>query len=245
MTFRDHFSADSAGYARHRPRYPDALFAWLAAQAPAREHSVDIATGSGQAAAGLAAHFARVSAFDASAAQLRHAEARDNLHYAVATAEAIPLPDAGADLVTVAQALHWLDLEGFYPECRRVLKPGGVLACWTYDLLQVTPAVDARVQHLYRDVLGRWWPYERRHVEDGYARLPFPFRRLAAPAFAMEADWTCEHLLGYLRTWSAWQAYTAAGHPDPVNAIADALRDDFGPGERRVHWPLSLLAGTP
>lgn len=245
MNFSDHFSGDSHAYARHRPRYPDALFAWLARQAPGKVHAVDIATGNGQAAIGLAQHFIRVSAFDASATQIAAAETRANVTYGVAPAENIPLPDGCADLITVAQALHWFDVDCFYRECRRVLKPQGLLACWSYNLLHVTPHVDALVNALYHDVLGPYWPVERRHVETGYTALPFPPNRIAAPGFAMQADWTGEHLLGYLRTWSAWKAYTGAGHPDPVNAIAVPLLHAFGSGERRVQWPLTVLAGTP
>lgn len=51
--FADHFSVRSRDYARFRPSYPPALFAWLAETAPARRLAWDCATGSGQAAAGL------------------------------------------------------------------------------------------------------------------------------------------------------------------------------------------------
>jgi len=78
--FADHFSATAAAYATFRPRYPDALFEWLAAIAPSRECAWDCATGSGQAASGLARHFEQVVATDPSAAQLAHAAAGDHVH---------------------------------------------------------------------------------------------------------------------------------------------------------------------
>lgn len=243
MSFSDHFSANSDNYARHRPRYPDALFAWLAEIAPAREHAVDLATGSGQAATGLATHFARVSAFDASAAQVAAAEARPNIRYGVAPAEDTPVPDASVDLLTVAQAMHWFDLGRFQADVRRQLRPGGVLAVWTYNLLTISPEVDRLVHRLYHEDLGRYWPAERRHVEDGYATLPFPFPLQAAPAFAMEAEWDVQHLLGYLRSWSAWQRCLAEGHQDPLDGLKAPLREAFGAGERRVTWPLTLKVG--
>ena len=79
MSFADHFSEISAGYAAFRPRYPDALFDLLAAAAPAREAAWDCATGSGQAALGLARHFARVFATDASDAQIGRASCRERV----------------------------------------------------------------------------------------------------------------------------------------------------------------------
>jgi len=69
-TFRDRFAAAAPAYAAFRPRYPAALFAALADQAPGHHVAWDCATGSGQAAIGLAEHFAQVVATDASAAQL-------------------------------------------------------------------------------------------------------------------------------------------------------------------------------
>ena len=100
MTFQDHFSRDSAGYARYRPRYPEALFEWVAAQAPSRQLAWDCATGNGQAAIGLAPRFARVVATDASASQLRQAMARPNVEYRQAGADASGLAASSVDLVT-------------------------------------------------------------------------------------------------------------------------------------------------
>lgn len=243
MTFRDHFSAASDDYARYRPRYPEPLFAWLGAMAPGRAHAVDVATGNGQAATALARHFDRVSAFDASASQIAGAEPAAGVHYAVAPAEALPLPDAGADCLTVAQALHWFDLPRFYAEAQRVLRPGGLLAAWTYNRLTVDPAVDAVIEHLYTDLLGPDWPPERHHVETGYRDLPFPFPALPVPDLAMTADWTVNDLLGYLGTWSATRQHRTRTGADPLALIDTDLRTAFGHGRRTVHWPLAVRAG--
>ncbi|MFZ5722839.1 MAG: class I SAM-dependent methyltransferase [Pseudomonadota bacterium] len=245
MTFRDHFSAGSAGYARFRPRYPDALFAWLAGQAPAREQAVDVATGTGQAAVALASLFRRTHAFDASAAQIRQATLAPDLTYAVAPAEAIPMPAASTHLLTVAQALHWLDLDRFYAEARRILVPGGLLAVWTYNRLTVDRDVDAVVEHLYMDIVGTDWPAERQQVESGYRDLPFPFSPVEVPAFTMGAEWDAGELLGYLATWSAVHRHRERTGNDPLALIAGDLRRHFGPGRRPVRWPLAIRAGRP
>ena len=135
--FQDHFSPVAATYARARPGYPPALFAWLAHSCAARDLAWDCATGSGQAAVGLRPWFARILATDASAAQLEQAQPDSGIDYRLAPAEHSGLPAASVDLITVAQALHWFDLPRFHREVRRVLKPDGLFAAWSYGTLRV------------------------------------------------------------------------------------------------------------
>ncbi len=243
--FKDHFSGHAGGYSRHRPDYPAALFDYLASRAPARTRAWDCATGSGQAARGLASHFEEVVATDASASQLAHASAPAGVRFRVAAAEASGLDDESVDLITVAQALHWFDLEGFYPEARRVLRPGGLLAAWCYGLFGATAAVERAVARLYRDIVGPCWPPERRLVDLGYATLPFPFRELAPPQFGMRRRLTLDELLGYLYTWSAVQRYLRERGEDPLLRIMDELRGAWPGGGRRleVRWTLRLRVG--
>ncbi|MEJ2685785.1 MAG: class I SAM-dependent methyltransferase, partial [Gammaproteobacteria bacterium] len=118
----------------------------------------------GQAAVALAAHFHEVIATDASARQLSHAPRRAGITYRVAGAEESGIETGAVDLVTVAQALHWFDRERFYAEVARVLKPGGVLAVWSYNLLQVSPELDRLIGRLYTDNLGGYWTAQRRLV---------------------------------------------------------------------------------
>ena len=243
MTFKDLFSAQSADYARFRPTYPQELFTWLASVAPARDCAVDVATGNGQAAVMLAPHFSRVMALDASAAQVAEATPHERVTYGVAGAEATGLDPASVDLLTVAQAFHWFGQARFFAEAERVLRPGGVLAVWCYGHLHIDPAVDAIVRHLYADIVGPYWEPERRLVEDGYRSVSFPFARLEPPPFESVLEWTLEHLLGYLRTWSALKAYARAHGVDPVVAlIPDFQRAWGGVATRAARWPLSVHA---
>lgn len=245
--FRDHFATVASHYAAHRPTYPGALFDWLAGQAVAHDMAWDCATGTGQAAVELAERFARVVATDASSAQIEAATPHPNVTYRVAPADASGLPGRSVDLVTVAQALHWFDLDRFYGEVRRVLKPGGLLAVWTYGVFQLEGAGMARVQSLldrfYYETVGPYWPAERRHVENGYAELAFPFQELAVPRCVMSVDWSLEDLAGYLRSWSATSRYCNANGTDPVAELAAALAPLWGEGCQRVVWPVSIKAG--
>lgn len=245
MSFKDHFSTQSAIYRVARPRYAPELFAWLAAQAPGRALAWDAGCGTGQASVGLAAEFGRVIATDPSAAQIAQAEAAPNIEYRVERAEQSTLEDASADLVTVAQALHWFDLGAFHAEVGRVLRPGGIVAEWTYADCHVTPAVDAVKRTLYVDLLDSYWPPERRLVESGYAELAFPFTRLTAPTFELVAHWDLAAFLAYLRSWSATQRYIAATASDPVDELGARFAAAWGDaGEVRVvRWDLALRVG--
>ena len=245
MTFKDHFSIQAATYAMARPTYPPALFSWLAAQCPRRELAWDAGAGNGQCAVALAARFTRVVATEPSAAQLANAVPRPNLEYRHEPAETPSLAPDSVDLLTVAQALHWFDLARFWPAARRVLRADAVVAAWSYERCSVDAAVDRVFLHLYEDLLGQYWPPERAHVADGYARLPFPFARLAVPAFDMALDWTLPQYLAYLGSWSATQRCIAATGNDPVAALADEFAAAWGvPATPRcVRWPLVVHAG--
>ncbi len=243
MGVQDHFSRQSADYAAFRPAYPAALHAWLASQSRRTALAWDAGCGNGQAAVGLAAHFTRVEASDPSEQQVAQAVPHPNVRYHVA-AETLPaLADHTVDCITVAQALHWFDQAAFAAELRRVAAPGAVVAAWTYNLHRVTPAVDAVIDAFYAG-LDPWWPAERRHVEDGYARLSLPGRALAAPPFAMTADWDVAHALGYLASWSAVARCAADTGRDPVAEVRPALEAAWGDARvrRRVTWPLSVIA---
>ncbi len=246
MSFKDHFSTQARSYAAFRPTYPPALFSALAAAAPSRALAWDVATGSGQAAVALAAHFERVVGTDASAEQLRHAEAHPRVTYRAEPAEASSFAAASVDLVTVAQALHWLDLERFWDEVRRVARPGAVVAAWSYGLMRVeAPGVDGALRRLHDEVMAPYWPTERAHVDDGYASLPFPFASLSLGAFEMAARWSLDELVGYLGTWSAVARYRKARGEDPMPEVRARLAEPWGAPEtkHRMVWPLALRAG--
>jgi SAM-dependent methyltransferase len=242
----DHFSTVARQYAQSRPSYPPELFDWLAAQCTGHDLAWDVGAGSGQAAMALAAHFARVLATDLSAKQLEQAPAHPAIEYRVAAAQHSDLPEASADLVTVAQALHWFDVQAFHREVRRVLKRGGLLAEWTYGIVHVEgESVDALVGRYYHHEAGPHWPAERRHVENAYADLPFPFPRIETPSFAMVRHWDLAALLGYVRSWSATARLQAVSRTDPVDALGERLRAHWGPPEatREIRWPLALRVG--
>ncbi|MEO7430585.1 MAG: class I SAM-dependent methyltransferase [Dokdonella sp.] len=245
MTFKDHFSGHAGIYHEARPGYPAALFDWLAGIAPSRDLAWDAGCGNGQASVALAERFVHVFATDPSATQIANAEPCANVDYRVEPAEQCSLASASADLVTVAQALHWFDHARFYAEVARVLKPGGVVAAWTYADCRVDAAIDPVKDRLYVDLTGSYWPPERRHVESGYRTLDFPFDEQPAPSFEMTARWTLAQFLAYLRSWSATQRYLADNGVDPVTLVEADLAQAWGDAgvARCVRWDFHVRCG--
>ena len=245
-TFPDHFSALAQGYAAFRPPQPDDVIEYAASLAPRRELVWDCGTGNGQAAVGLARHFNRVLATDASSAQIANAHPHPRVSYSVAPAEASGLPDHVADLVTVAQALHWFDLERFYDEVRRVAAPGGAIAVWAYgDATADDPALARLIHQFSRGKVGAYWPPQRKLVDDSYRNIPFPFREVAVPSFELRAAWTLDQLFGYFGTWSATAGYARATGGDAVAESRPELAAAWGePTETRIiRWPIAMRAG--
>lgn len=245
-TFRDYFSERAAEYARFRPRYPAELFRGLADLAPGPRLAWDCGTGNGQAAVGLAAHFRRVIATDASAQQLAHAERHPRVTYARSLETRSGLASATVDLVTVAQALHWFDVNAFFAELRRVLRPAGVVAVWCYDLARVSPEIDRLIDRFAHETVGPHWAPERRHVRAGYQDLPFPFEERPFPHCSMQWELTLGELAGYLDTWSAVRRYRQAVGTDPLPPLIAAISPLWGdPGApRTLYWPLKGRVGV-
>lgn len=244
--FHDHFSGHAAHYASARPRYPDAVFAWLARQCTAHELAWDAGCGNGQASIALTAHFAQVFASDPSREQIAQATTHPRVRYAVEPAERGSLAAASVDLISVAQAYHWFDQVRFCDEVRRVARRGALVALYSYGRSSVSAAVDALFEHLYQNVLGRYWPPQRQQVENGYRDVVFPFVELDdVPGWQLQCDWTLVQYLAYLRSWSACQKYLAATGTDPVTTLAPAFAEAWGDPARvrRVLWPLNLRVG--
>jgi SAM-dependent methyltransferase len=241
------FGARANAYASVRPLYPQSLFAWLAQQCPERISALDIACGNGQASSPLLKYFQQVLACDASLEQIKAGADQSGLQLFVAEAQSQPLPNQSLDLILVAQALHWFATPIFFDEIRRLLKPSGVFCAWCYGLIRIDDKLDAVIDNFYRNTLDGFWPEGRAHVDAGYHDIENPFRVLTPPALAIEAYWTLEHLLGYLRTWSAVQLFELHNTVDPLLGLEPELRLawDDAKQPRFVRWPLHFLAGTP
>ncbi len=241
---KDNFSGHASDYARYRPTYPDALFAFIYEQLSHFGAAWDCGTGNGQVAIRLAERFDQAYATDLSANQLAQAPQRANITYRVQSAEEDWFDGQQFDLVTVAQAIHWFDFEKFYAVVNRVLKPDGLLAVWGYGRHTIDAAVDTAVHRLYKDILEGYWDYERRYVEENYRSIPFPFQDIAVPEITQSLSWSCDELLGYLNTWSAVKHYMKEHNENPVDRIEAELRQAWGSvTQRAIHFPIIIRLG--
>jgi len=242
--FADHFSGHAQSYQQFRPRYPAVLYHYLALRAPGTSLAWDCGTGNGQAALGLAERFARVVATDPSAEQIAHARPHRRVVYRVATYDS-GIDGGSAQLVTAAQALHWMNVEAFVAEARRVLQPGGLLAVWCYSLCRIEPRIDELVQFFYRVTIGAFWPPERRLVDEGYRTIALPIDELDVPPFDLVTDMTLDQFLGYVETWSAVQRCLAVRGRDTLEAFNRSVSERWGMPHtlRRVTFPLHVRAG--
>jgi len=245
MKFHDHFSGHAADYSEYRPGYPDALYRFIAEHSPQTDIAWDCGTGSGQTAIGLTTRFTRILASDASVKQIKNAYPHTQVHYFVASAYHSGLKADSIDVVTVSQALHWFDFGAFFNETLRVLKPEGILAAWCYMQPTVSPDLDPTIAEFMNEIVGPYWPPERKYVDNGYANIDFPFQEIQAPEFQAEHHWDLDHFFGYLDTWSASQRFQNDKGYSPVEEIRELVSDLWGDHARkcRVTWPLRMRIG--
>jgi SAM-dependent methyltransferase len=229
-------------YAAYRPTYPDELFDAIYQHVGVFGTALDCATGTGQAAQHLSRRFEKVLAFDNSARQVQHAQ--EGFLRFVASAEAVPLRDRVADLITVAQAVHWFDLEQFWPEVHRLGRAGSVLAIWGYGFFKVDAAVDEVVMRELRSQVDRYWGSGNLILLDEYRTITFPFEELSAPQLTMVENWTLDRLLAYLSTWSALNRYEHEHGAGLLEHARQELSKIWPPGEtREVRMPITMRIG--
>lgn len=246
MSHIQYFAKNSSDYKQFRPDYPEELFTYLESIAPSTALAWDCGTGNGQAALSLAKRFNKVIASDISEEQLKYAPNVPNIHYFCWPAEKTALSDASVDLITIAQALHWFDFDVFYQEVKRVAKPDAIIAAWCYSLGNISSTIDPLLRKLYHNILGsKYWPKERKYVEEEYCTIPFPFQRISPPAFVIHKSLNYAQLLGYLSTWSAVKEYEAQKQLNPIDKIAPDLQAAWGDLEqpKMMVWPIHLIVG--
>lgn len=234
---KDLFSTQSNEYAKFRPTYPPALIQEIISLCPSLNLAWDAGTGNGQFANLLSPYFARVVATDISEKQLANAVRKPNIEYSVSDSLHIHIADHHADLVTVAQAVHWFKFDEFYKEVRRVLKKDGILALISYGLMNAEPKVNDIVLDFYNNTLHDCWDPERRYIDEEYKTIPFPFEELKLKNYSMPYTWNIDQLIGFFSTWSGLQHYMKKYNRDPLPELR-LLFLGTGLTEFKVEFPV-------
>lgn len=238
------FDPQAANYVRYRPGYPAELFEFLNSITPDHRLAWDVGTGSGQAATQLAEFFNAVLATDSSEAQVSQAKPNEKITFLALPAEDSQLADASCDLVTAANAVHWFDLDAFYNEVNRVLKPQGVIAVWGYGWL-IGPDYMKDVLEAFYDHVRPYWPEPTKYVQEKYRNLPFPFAEIEKPTLSLEETWSVERMLGFYSSWSASEICRTTTGVSPIIKLAEDLKA-VAPDELSTHkisLPLYMRVG--
>lgn len=197
--------SSAANYSRVRPTYPPEMYYWLSRQVKQTERVWDCGCGTGQASIDLAAYFQHVEATDISEAQIAKATPHRKVHYSVQPSESTNFPDNYFDAVCVAHALHWFDLNRFWEEVRRVLKPEGKVFIWGYNWVQFENGLDQAIKQHMLPILQPYWPEQTALLRGQYLSIDFPFEKIDVPVFDLECHWTMSQAFAFMRSWSAAQ----------------------------------------
>ncbi|XP_010246243.1 PREDICTED: putative methyltransferase DDB_G0268948 [Nelumbo nucifera] len=255
----DLFNVQAKQYSETRPSYPPELFQFISSKTPSHNLAWDVGTGSGQSAKSLAGIYKNVVATDTSQEQLAFASKLPNIRYqqtlpimSIDEVEQQVARQASVDVVTVAQALHWIDLPNFYQQVNWVLKrPHGVIAVWCYIEPEVSDSVDDVFWRVYRES-GPYWAPARKLVDDKYQSIHFPFEPVEGTdhtgpfKFESNQSMNLDIYLTYIRSWSAYQTARKAGvellREDVIEDFKRAWGDD-GRSEKVVRFPVYLRMG--
>jgi SAM-dependent methyltransferase len=242
---KDLFSAHSDIYAKYRPLYPEELYDFILDKVRIRERALDCGTGNGQAAGMLANHFKEVHATDISEKQIANAIQKPNLQYHICQAEETPFAENQFDLIVSATAIHWFQFDNFFKEVKRIGKSDSVFACWGYKVFRTNePRLNKLIDEFYSKKIHSYWDAERRHVDEEYKNIPFPFEEIDNPGFATSLKWDLYELEGYLNTWSAVQHYIHIHNLNPVRDLMDEIRSKItGDVKIEITFPIFMRLG--
>ncbi|HEX2919790.1 MAG TPA: class I SAM-dependent methyltransferase [Bacteroidales bacterium] len=237
------FNIDSEGYFRNRPRYPAELYESVFENCSEFKLAWDCGCGNGQVSIDLIEKFDKVEATDINVNQISNSFRHNKINYTVQPAESPAFPDDYFDLICTAQSLHWFELEQFFSQAKRVLKTGGIFACWGYGFFHINEKVDRLINELLLVKIEPFWAPGNRIVQNGYKDIQFPFARINTPDIEMKVKWDFNQLSDYLNTWSAVKLYNSKFGTDIINEIAPGINKVMK-GKELVKMDFTYYLGT-
>lgn len=247
-------------FAKFRPSFSkevyETIFDFYKEGSCSFELAVDVGCGCGLTTVPLASRFDRVIGVDVSAEQIAQAPAHvPRLTFRVGAGEDLSfVADDSVDLVTVAQAMHWMDVDKLYGEAERCLKPGGSFVSYGMGMAVFdNKKAQAVFDNFYHGLLRSYWTGRPTLAWNHYRdfSLPFPgWRR--NDSLKMETAWSVDHVIGYLSSLSSWNAYLQ-DYPDSraLDEVRERLMQVYGcsSGEAetehpvKIQWPVFMLMG--
>lgn len=217
------FNLKSGQYAQSRPRYPRNFYDFLISFVNHQEILWDCACGNGQVAIDLVGDFKKVFATDINENQIKNAFKHPKINYAVSPSENTSFPNNYFDLIGVAQAMHWFDLDAFFKEVDRVLKPDGILAIFGYGFVKINHEVDQILEQVLHSEIDKYWSEGNSLLISEFKGVDFPFKNIDTPSFNMNQAWQRTDLLTYLDTWSAVKRYNEKNNSNIVEILKQHL----------------------
>ncbi|KAJ1641647.1 trans-aconitate methyltransferase 1 [Coemansia erecta] len=273
-------SYDSSLYQSNRPAYKDSLVDSILdyhkkTPGAVTDLAVDVATGTGIFARQLQRGFKRVIATDISENMLESARKAagnsSSIEYIQSPAENLSfLKDKSVDVITVATGAHWIKVDQFVAEAKRVLKPSGSLFIFGYPGFAHFvdfPQCDKMLKDygLSDDKLGSYWDAGRELLVNGYTKYHEAFindswtdiRHVLYPdtfeepskefpvvigkePVVMDFKVTWRSLLAFLKTWSTLAIYHKK-YPERENAAQVLVREMMASaGETDMDRPVNV-----
>lgn len=239
------FNISSRVYSKGRPTYPAELYLWLSHQTNEQNCVWDCGCGTGQVSVDLTAYFKQVEASDINESQVAEATPHRKIHYQVSPSETTPYPDDHFDAICVGQALHCFDLDTFWHEVQRTLKPNGLFVCWGYSGIKVFDEFDQIIANKILSQLMPHWPQQNRIIWNRYSKVDFPLKMIDVPNFELSLRWNVYRIFDYIKTWTAWRALPEQQAQDLLDETWEAVLEVWpDPNEKRlINIPFFVKAG--
>ena len=230
MSHTERFSGRVDAYSRYRPRFPQAILAFLREHhaLPADAVVADIGAGTGMLAEIFLEAGHRVLAVEPNREMLAGcallAEQYPAFRIVEGSAESTTLAAESVDLIAVGRAMHWFDWPRAHREFQRILKPEGrVLIATNGHRDSGSPVSEQLSDVLRRHRTDSFESDVRRHFEkklNGFLDAATWHRTRLPHTMTMSFD----TLVGYAQSLSAIPHPGQAGY----EAMVAELRDLFG-----------------
>lgn len=221
--------------------------------------------GSGQSTRAFAPYFSKITGIDTSSSQVaaaKESEVMSHISYKVGTAEELSLPANSVDLINSTQAAHWFNLQKFFAEADRALKPSGVIALNSYSIPRLYSFTDDSVSAKLTEVIDnhRWetlknyWDEARGIVDRFYAEIKIPYENCCAFRNDDSLNYklnnvTISSVIGYLSSWSAYHTYLKeTSDTELLQKVQNELLSAMGETDPdvaciKMEFPVTLIMG--